>query len=98
MVICCDGECSLPGADLTGQIIPDAGVGIVLNTVENNNLIMKVCKGTAPNGTDRAQTFREFRCLIELADGDIIETFDTRATVSASGQALATCFYRIPED
>jgi hypothetical protein len=90
------GPCGMPGADADGNII-FGGIGEATHIVENGNMVKLTCKGTEiTNLSGRAQHFRGFPCGIILANGDVVISTDTHATISPNGQATMTCIYTKP--
>jgi hypothetical protein len=87
------GECGMPGADEDGNMI-FGGVGEKTTEIENGNRVTMRCKGTGiTNDSGRMQTFSGFSCGISMADGSIVVTQDSRASVSARGVGTMTCTY-----
>ena len=99
IVIKDNGVCGMPGSDEEGNRI-GGGLGNLTMTLENGNKVMMKCKGTGiTNESGRGQSFSGFGCGIfpPTGTGDPIETFDTHATVSASGVGTMTCTYKKPD-
>jgi hypothetical protein len=91
------GLCGMIGADADGNMIyfPDAGFGIATTVMENDNKVMLKCLGTdVVNLSGKAQSFSGFGCGIMFPSGTGDGwTYDTHATVSASGVGTVTCTY-----
>ena len=70
------------------------GEGVITMLLENTDKVMMKCKGTGlENLTGVAQSAEGFLCGIVTPEGLVLETEDTRATVSASGVGTMTCTY-----
>ena len=71
------------------------GVGQITMEFENADKIVLRCKGTdLENLTGSAQTSEGFECaVISPVTGQVFQTFDSHATVSASGVGTMICTY-----
>jgi hypothetical protein len=85
--------CALPGAEADGDIVLNGGLGTITSLVERDSKVTLQCKGTGiVNDSGSGQSYSGFPCLVPTSGGTF-QTSDSRATVSASGNARLTCTY-----
>ena len=61
------------------------------SVINVSNSVTK-CSGTVtPSATGHAVVFSGFPCGVELRSGVFVTTYDSRDTISASGQSTLTC-------
>lgn len=85
--------CGMLGANADGNPI-GGGLGVVQLTVQNDNKVTLVCKGTGlTNLSGRAQSFSAFACGILLPSGGSAFTTDTHATVAPNGNGTLWCTF-----
>jgi hypothetical protein len=86
------GPCALPGVDGNG-FFTYGGVGTLTHAVQNDNTAVTTCQGSGmTNELGSTQYFSGFLCYAILPQGDgLVETFDSEATVTSTGEATMTC-------
>lgn len=85
--------CALPGAEADGDMILNGGLGVVSSLVERDSRVTMQCRGTGiTNDSGSGQSFSGFSCSVATTSG-VFQTLDSRATVSANGNARLTCTY-----
>lgn len=86
-------SCALPGAEADGDIVLVGGIGTITSLVERDSRVTLQCKGTGiANASGSGQAYSSFPCSVPTSGG-VVETFDSRATISASGNGRLTCTY-----
>lgn len=87
------GSCGMVGANADENLV-FGGTGEVNRKLENENWVQLDCKhDDVVNLSGRGQSFRGFLCTIFLPGGGSVVTFDSHATVSASGRGTLSCRY-----
>jgi len=61
------------------------------SVINVSNSVTKCSATVTPSVNGHAVVYSGFGCGVELRDGVFVTTYDSRETVSASGQATLTC-------
>ena len=86
--------CAIPGAEADGDILLSGGFGTITSLVERDARVTLHCRGTGiTNLSGSGRAYSGFPCAIPTSGG-VVQTFDSQASVSASGNGRLQCTYR----